>query len=131
MRWMIAVFFFGAGVGHLMIPDKLLAITPAWVPFPRELLLATGVAEMAGAIALVAVPHLRRLVGIAFALYAVCVFPANIKHAVEGIHLPPLSDSWWYHGPRLAFQPIIVWWALFASGVIDWPWRVRINGRET
>jgi uncharacterized membrane protein len=55
------------------------------------------------------------------ALYACCVLPANIKHAVEGIHLPPMPDSWWYHGPRLAFQPVLVWWALFCAGVIDWP----------
>jgi hypothetical protein len=24
------------------------------------------------------------------------VFPANIKHVIEGIHLPPVPDSWWY-----------------------------------
>jgi len=23
----------------------------------------------------------------------------------------------------LAFQPVIVWWALYSAGVIDWPWR--------
>jgi uncharacterized membrane protein len=56
------------------------------------------------------------------ALYAVFVFPANIKHAVEGIRLPPVPDSWWYHGPRLLMQPVLVWWALFCAGVIDWPW---------
>jgi uncharacterized membrane protein len=57
------------------------------------------------------------------ALYAVCVFPANIKHAFEGIDLPPVPDTWWYHGPRLLMQPVLVWWALFCAGVIDWPWR--------
>jgi uncharacterized membrane protein len=126
MRWLATAFFLFAGAGHLMIPDKLLAITPDWVPFPREVLLVTGVAEIAGSVALVAIPRLRWLVGILFALYAVCVFPANVKHAIDGIHLPPIPDSWWYHGPRLAFQPVIVWWSLFATGVIDWPWRKRI-----
>ena len=55
------------------------------------------------------------------ALYAACVFPTNVKHALDGISLPPVPDSWWYHAPRLAFQPILVWWALFCAGVIDWP----------
>jgi len=55
----------------------------------------------------------------------VCVFPANIKHAFEGIVVPPVSDSWWYHGPRLALQPVLVWLALFSSGVIDWPFGKR------
>jgi uncharacterized membrane protein len=60
------------------------------------------------------------------------VLPANIKHAVEAIHVPGLPDGWWYHGPRLSLQPILVWWALFCAGVIDWPVRpgarVRRNG---
>jgi len=33
--------------------------------------------------------------------------------------------SWWYHGPRLALQPLIIWWALWASGATDWPFRRR------
>jgi hypothetical protein len=53
----------------------------------------------------------------------VAVFPANIKHALEGIHLPPVPDNWWYHGPRLLLQPVLVWCALFCAEVIDWPWR--------
>jgi uncharacterized membrane protein len=62
----------------------------------------------------------RRLDAGAFAL---CVWPANIKHAIEGVHLPPIPDSCWYHGPRLALQPVLIWWALFCAGVIDWPRR--------
>ena len=95
---------------------------PGWVPFPREVLLITGACEIAGALALLT-PHLRSLAGVMFAFYALCVWPANIKHAIEGIHLPPLPDGWWYHGPRLAFQPVLIWWALFCSNVIDWPFR--------
>ena len=95
---------------------------PDWVPLPRAIVLATGLCEIVGSIAL-ASPRLRRLAGIMLALYAVCVFPANIKHALEAIHLPPVPDSWLYHGPRLALQPVLVWWALFCAGVIDWPFR--------
>jgi uncharacterized membrane protein len=61
-------------------------------------------------------------------LYALCVWPANIKHAVDHISLPHVPDSWWYHGPRLALQPILIWCALFCSGAIDWPWRPRRDG---
>ena len=45
----------------------------------------------------------------------------NIKHAFDGVVIAPIPDSWWYHAPRLALQPVLVWWALFCSGVIDWP----------
>jgi uncharacterized membrane protein len=84
----------------------------------------TGLFEFAAAAALVTKP-LRFWAGIALAVYAVCVFPANIKHAIDGIDIPSIPSSWWYHGPRLALQPVIVWMALFSAGVIDWPWRRR------
>ena len=122
MRWTMAPFYLLAGIGHFAITDTLLLIVPGWVPFPREVLLITGACEIAGAVALLT-PHLRSLAGVMLALYALCVWPANIKHAIEGIHLPPLPDGWWYHGPRLAFQPVLIWWALFCSNVIDWPFR--------
>jgi uncharacterized membrane protein len=118
----MAAFYLVAGTVHLVAPDKFLPIVPDFVPLPREVVLATGVCEIAGALALLTM-RLRWLAGVMLALYAVAVFPANIKHALEGIHLPPVPDSWWYHGPRLLLQPVLVWWALFCAEVIDWPWR--------
>jgi uncharacterized membrane protein len=69
------------------------------------------------------VPRLRRAAGIGLALYAVCVFPANIKHALDQVAIGGTTLGWWYHGPRLAFQPVIVWSALWASHAITWPRR--------
>jgi uncharacterized membrane protein len=80
------------------------------------------VLEIAGALALLTT-RWQRLAGIMLALYAVCVFPANIKHALDATPIWPLPQSWWYHAPRLAFQPVLVWWALYCAGVIDWPAR--------
>jgi uncharacterized membrane protein len=122
MRWSMAAFYLLAGILHLAIPEKFLLIVPGWVPFPHATILFTGVCEVAGSVALL-FARSARLAGVMLALYAVCVFPANIKHAVEGIHVPGLPNGWWYHGPRLALQPVLVWWALFCSGVVDWPVR--------
>ena len=124
MRWVLALFFAAAGVAHLYAPDALLAITPDWVPFAPQVIFITGLCELAGALALVTRP-LRWWAGVAFAAYAICVWPANFKHAIDGINLPHMPSSWYYHGPRLAFQPVIIWWALYCSGVIDWPFRAR------
>ena len=110
------------GVVHLAATDRFLPIMPDWVPQPRLVVIVTGLCEIAGALALF-VPRLRRLAGIMLALYAVCVVPANIKQAVEGIPVPPIPDTWWYHGPRLALQPVMVWWALYAVHVVDWPFK--------
>ena len=116
------------GAVHLASPETLMPIMPAWVPEPRLVILGTGLCEIAGALALTS-PAWRRAAGIGLALYALCVWPANIKQAVEGIVVPPLPDSWWYHGPRLAFQPVLIWAGLYAGAAIDWPFRrARITG---
>jgi uncharacterized membrane protein len=124
LRILLAAAYLIAGIAHLRSPGVFLAITPGWVPFPRPVILATGLCEIAGAVALMT-RRLRYLAGCMLALYAVCVFPANIKHAIDGIAIGGTKLGWSYHAPRLAFQPVIVWWALFAGKVIDWPWRPR------
>ena len=122
LRRALIVLYGGVGAVHLAAPEKLMPIMPGWVPAPRLVILVTGLCEIAGALALTA-PRLRRTAGLGLALYAVSVFPANIKQALEGIHVDGLPDSWWYHGPRLAFQPVLVWAALYAAGLLDWPFR--------
>jgi uncharacterized membrane protein len=125
MRWMMAALYIAAGIAHLAVPEKFLLITPAWVPFAPQVIFVTGLCEVAGAVALVTTP-LRNWAGYALAAYAVCVWPANFKHAIDGIDVPYLGTSWLYHGPRLAFQPVLVWWALYSAGLIDWPWRRQV-----
>jgi uncharacterized membrane protein len=122
MRWILAASFAAAGIAHLWAPDKLLAITPSWVPFAPQVILGTGLCEIAGAVALVTKPY-RWWAGVGLAVYALAVWPANFKHAIDGVDLPYIANSWLYHGPRLALQPVIVWWSLYCAEVIDWPWR--------
>ncbi|WP_425463658.1 DoxX family protein [Methylobacterium oryzihabitans] len=122
MRALMALLYAAAGIAHLVVTDPFLLIVPDWVPAPRLVVQVTGLCEIAGAAALL-VPRWRRLAGTMLALYAVAVFPANIKHAVEGIAVPGLPTGWWYHGPRLALQPVLVWWALFCACLTDWPFR--------
>ena len=69
MRWILAAFYAAAGTAHLWAPDKLLAITPSWVPFAPRVILVTGLCEIAGAVALVTKPF-RRWAGIALAASA-------------------------------------------------------------
>ncbi|HEV7440227.1 MAG TPA: DoxX family protein [Methylobacterium sp.] len=122
LRRALILLYGGIGAVHIAAPEKLMPIMPAWVPEPHLVILATGLCEIAGAVALMT-PRLRRAAGFGLALYAACVFPANLKQALEGIHVEGLPDSWWYHGPRLAFQPVLIWAALYASGLLDWPLR--------
>jgi len=114
-----------AGVLHLIFPRPFLAITPHWVPWATEVIRFTGLCELLGAGGLI-LPHSRKLEGAMLALYAVCVFPANLNHAfwLGGDH--PSAWRWLYHGPRILVQPLVVWAPLWAAGLIDWPFRRRV-----
>ena len=122
LRVILAIFYLGAGILHLTSPRGFLAITPNWVPFPEVIVAFTGIAEIAGAIGLM-VPKARKWAAIGLALYAFCVWPANFNHAFNGITLGGEALGWWYHGPRLTFQPVLIWLALWAGHVTDWPFR--------
>jgi uncharacterized membrane protein len=129
LRWLLALFYFVAGVAHLRSPAGFLAITPTWVPFPQEVVALTGVAEIAGAIGVLiprsVVSWARPAAGIGLALYALCVWPANFNHALNNIAMGGETLSWWYHGPRLVAQPLIIWLALWVGELTSWPFRRR------
>jgi uncharacterized membrane protein len=127
LRWVLGLFYLAAGIIHLRSPQDFIAITPHWVPDAPLVIALTGMAEIAGALALMLVPRLRQAAGIGLALYAICVFPANINQAIYDIPIGGQHLSWWYHGPRLLFQPVLVWWALWVGNVIEWPFG-RHNG---
>lgn len=122
MRIAFAIFYAVAGYAHLASPKGFLAITPHWVPAPEMVVWLTGIAELAGAVGLLMprsiIAWARPAAGIGLALYALCVWPANINHAVNDIPLGGQHASWWYHGPRLAFQPVLIWLALWVGDVL-------------
>lgn len=49
---------------YLAMPEKLLLVTSAWVPFARELIIASGVIEIAAWLALVTRTRLRWWAGV-------------------------------------------------------------------
>jgi len=124
LRWSLAAAFAAAGYFHLAHPRPFLTITPAWVPHPALVIRATGWCELAGALGLL-LPRLRQLAAAMLALYTVCVYPANIQHMLLFARSDAAWTGWLYHVPRLAFQPVIVWWCLFAGALTDWPFRSR------
>ena len=125
LRWALALFYSVAGVFHLIRPHPFLTVTPSWVPWPDLVVFGTGLAELTAVPALLQPwsPRLRRAAGIGLALYAVCVFPANINHMVLDMAKPQPVLGWGYHIPRMFAQPLIVWLALWASGATEWPFR--------
>jgi uncharacterized membrane protein len=128
LRLAMAGLYLAAGGLHLAAAHAFEAIVPPAIPFPAAVVRLTGLCELAGALGLL-LPPTRRPAGVMLALYALCVWPANIYQAFWHVPLPPLPDSWWYHAPRIALQPLLIWWALFAGGVVSWPFGGGATGQ--
>ena len=125
--FLLAAFYTVAGVFHLSAPGAFIRVMPAWAPAPRAIIVATGICEIAGVVGLL-IPKTRRLAAMALALYAVCVYPANVEHAVQDLSGAHHGLGWLYHTPRLFAQPFIVWWSLYAGGVVG-GLRIPAKGR--
>ncbi|WP_052071855.1 DoxX family protein [Sphingopyxis sp. MWB1] len=75
-----ALCFLFTASGHWLIDDEMVQMLPPWVPAPLLLVWATGVMELAIALALL-IPATRRM-GAWAAIAALCLFfPANIYAA--------------------------------------------------
>ena len=119
LRLVLAVFYALAGYLHLADPEPFIAIMPAAITFKAEIVWWTGIAEIMGAIGLAQpfIPALRRAAGVALALYALCVWPANINHFMMDMARADGGLGLAYHVPRMIAQPLIIWWALWAGEV--------------
>ena len=127
LRILLAIFYVAAGYFHLAAPEPFLQIMPEWVPMPEAVVFWTGIAELLGAVGLLQPwsQPLRRAAGVGLALYALCVWPANINHFAMDMAREDGGLGLAYHVPRMIAQPVIIWLALWVGGTTDWPFRHR------
>jgi uncharacterized membrane protein len=112
MTWsqrLLAVFFTAAGALHFLRPAMYEQIVPDYLPAHHEIVLASGAAEIGGALGVIP-PRTRRLAGLWLAATLVAVFPANLHMALHPDRYPGLSPVLLW--ARLALQPPAIWWAL-------------------
>lgn len=79
--------FLASGVVHLVRPQTFEPLMPDWVPAHRELIYASGVAELLCAAGLLLAPT-RRAAGLASAAVLLGVYPGNLKMAVDASRTP-------------------------------------------
>lgn len=79
---LVTVPFVVSGVIHLIRPEVFERIVPRFLPRHRELVLASGVAELVCAAAVIA-PPTRRVGALASAGLLAAVFPANVQMAAD------------------------------------------------
>jgi uncharacterized membrane protein len=82
-----------SGVLHFAKSKPYVAIVPKPLPYKRELVQVSGVAEVACA-GLMLHPRTRRLGGLASAGLLTAVFPANVQMTIDSARNP--RKPWWF-----------------------------------
>lgn len=118
-RIVLGLLMVFAGVGHLTFArEEFQAQVPNWVPLPVDVtVLASGAVEIALGAAMILAKNRRALVGLLLAGFFVAVFPGNIAQWVHHRDAFGLNSD----GARLArlfFQPVLIAWALWSTGVL-------------
>ncbi|HYV15918.1 MAG TPA: hypothetical protein VE972_07850 [Conexibacter sp.] len=111
-RLFAPVFVF-AGILHFVIPRTYESIVPDWLPAHRELVYASGVAEIAAGAALLH-PRTRRLGGVLSIATLVAVFPANVHMALNPGRYPVPGGRLALY-LRLPVQALFIAWARAAA----------------
>lgn len=118
MRRLFGPFFVLAGVMHFVAPRVYERIVPPYLPRHREIVYASGVAEIAGGLATMH-PATRRA-GSAWSIATlIAVFPANLHMALNADRyekgVPGGEPALW---ARLPVQALFIAWA-YAAGEWD------------
>jgi uncharacterized membrane protein len=107
-------FFLLAGLMHFLKPRQYVAMVPDTLPRKRDIVYASGVAEMTGG-ALVLAPATRRAAGWWLILTLLAIFPANVNMAVNAERFTSIPEA-------------LLWARLPLQGaLIRWVWRVAVR----
>jgi uncharacterized membrane protein len=117
LRWLLGGALIAAGVGHMTAQrTEFRAQVPGWFPIDEDVVVvASGIVEIALGLALIALARHRVVVGTIVAAFFVVIFPGNVAQWTEGVDAFGL-DTDAERFARLFFQPVLVIWALGATG---------------
>ena len=121
LQLLLGAFLTSAGISHLgSNRTEFLAQVPTWLPLNGDfVVVASGIVEITLGISLITTTFIlkqyRKQVGIVVAIFFILIFPGNINQYVNNIDAFGL-DSDQKRLIRLFFQPLLVIWALWASG---------------
>ncbi len=121
MRILLGGFMVYAGIGHLTFSRiEFQAQVPAWVPVDADLVVVvSGIIEIVLGTLTIVPGRFRIVVGLVLASFYVLVFPGNLSQYLRGIDAFGLNTDR-ARLIRLLFQPVLVLWALWATGALDY-----------
>ncbi len=102
----VAALFLASGVLHLVNPAAFLWLMPPWLPFQTELIVISGVMELAAAIGLI---FKQRWAPMLTVITLLAVWPANWWFAIDSLSSnPDIALVAWL---RLPLQIPLLYWA--------------------
>jgi uncharacterized membrane protein len=110
LRVVVAMPLLTSGPLHFIRTALLATIIPPFFLYRSQLVLLTGVLELAGAVGLL-LPAFTRAASLCLALMMVVIFPANVyaaNQSVGGFHMPSVPA-------RLAMQAVYILLLLMAG----------------
>jgi len=111
IRSLCGPFFILAGTLHFIAPAFYLRIMPSWLPRHRELVAASGAAEIAGGLALMCPDAVVRRAGGRFTIATlIAVFPANVNMALDAERFADVPGAPASLYARLPFQLVFIAW---------------------
>ncbi|WP_079718827.1 DoxX family protein [Salegentibacter holothuriorum] len=127
-RILLALFMIYAGFSHLTFNRiDFQAQVPDWVPLSKDLVVVlSGIVEMALGLALLFWKKQRVVIGWALAVFFILIFPGNVAQYLDGKDAFGALNSDRARLIRLFFQPVLIAWALWASGA----WKAWRNSKK-
>lgn len=121
MRIVLGSFMILAAIGHFTFQRAdFQAQVPNWIPISKDLVvLLSGVAEISLGLSMIFWTSQKIKVGIALAIFYVLIFPGNIAQYLNGTSAFGL-DTDQARLIRLFFQPVLIVWALWSTGVFQY-----------
>lgn len=102
----VAALFLASGVLHLVNPAAFVWLMPPWLPLQTELIVISGVMELAAAIGLI---FKQRWAPLLTVVTLLAVWPANWWFAIDSLTSNPnIALIAWL---RLPLQLPLLWWA--------------------
>ena len=115
----VFLWFFIGGIAHFVATDIEMRIVPPYIPWPRAMVLISGVFELLGAVGIL-IPRARRAAGIGLIALTIAVTPANV-YMLQ--HADRFGVPEWLLVARLPVQVLLLVLIAWSTGV--WTGRRR------
>lgn len=121
LRVILGLFMILAAIGHFTFQRaEFQAQVPNWIPVSKDaIVVLSGLAEISLGLAMIFWTRQKVKVGIMLALFYVIIFPGNIAQYLNH------TDAFGLNSDRarlirLFFQPVLIIWALWSTGVLSY-----------